>query len=65
MRADGERFVAVLKQDQQGPGWVALLTHRFGFKGNSVVRAATEEELRHRLRRLDKTVLFFNKGGWI
>jgi hypothetical protein len=66
MRADGEQFVAVLKPDQRGLGWVAPLTHRIGFRGNSVVRAATEEELRIRLRKMDKSVLFFNKGGgWV
>jgi hypothetical protein len=63
MRVEGEKFTGILRQDNQRSGWICFLTYKLGYRGDYLIKADNEEALRIRLRKLDSSVRFFNKGG--
>jgi hypothetical protein len=59
MSASGKKFICILHEDKLRFGaWVAFLTWKLGHRGQYVVRAQSESELREKLRKLDPTVRF-------
>src|SRR5580700_8298278 len=63
VNALGDKFSAVLKHDDRGRGFAALLTWRLGHGGPSEVYGESLESLEFRLRGFDPSVKFDGRNN--